>query len=97
MGSEFSYTDMTPPTVEDFTYNILSEEEIKGVLGWKLEIIPKDDGIAIKNDFSKKISYIGKQDYVICKAIYLDLDTELQKEFTVFDIKELDMQKHKFG
>jgi hypothetical protein len=97
MDSEFSYADMTPPTVEDFTYNILGEEEIKGILCWKLEIIPRDEDIANMNDFSKKISYIGKQDYVIRKAIYFDLEEEPQKEFTVFDIKELDKQNHKYS
>jgi len=96
MGSEFSYTDMTPPTVEDFTYNILGEEEIKGVLCWKIEITPKADDIADENGFSKKISYIGKQDYMIRKAVYFDLDEELHKEFTVYEIKELDTKNHKY-
>jgi len=93
MGSEFSYADMTPPTVEDFTYNILGEEEIKG---WKIEITPKADDIADENGFSKKISYIGKQDYVIRTAVYFDLDKELHKEFTVYEIKELDTKNHKY-
>jgi hypothetical protein len=96
MGSEFSYADMTPPAVEDFTYNILCEEEINGILCWKIEITPKADDIADENGFSKKISYIGKQDYVIRKAEYFDLDEELHKEFTVYEIKELDTQNHKY-
>ena len=96
MGSEFSYADMTPPTVEDFTYKILGEEEINGVLCWKIEIIPKDDDIADENGFSKKISYIGKQNYVIRKVVYFDLDEELHKEFTVYEIKELDIQNRKY-
>ncbi len=96
MGSEFSYADMTPPTVEDFTYNILGEEEINGVLCWKIEITPKDDDIADENGFSKKISYIGKQNYVIRKVVYFDLDEELHKEFTVYEIKELDIQNRKY-
>jgi hypothetical protein len=96
MGSEFSYADMTTPTVEDFTYNILGEEEINSVLCWKIEITPKDDDIADENGFSKKISYIEKQDYVIRKVVYLDLDEELHKEFTVYEIKELDTQNRKY-
>ncbi len=96
MGSEFSYADMTPPTVEDFTYNIIGEEEINDVLCWKIEIAPKDDDIANENGFSKKISYFGKQDYVIRKVVYYDLNEELHKELTVFEIKELDTQNHKY-
>lgn len=96
MGSEFSYADMTPPTVEDFTYNILGEEENNGVLCWKIAITPKDDDVADESGFSKKISYIGKQDYVIRKAVYFDLDEELHKELTVYEIKELDTKNHKY-
>jgi hypothetical protein len=96
MGSEFSYADMTPPTVEDFTYNILGEEEINGILCWKIEITPNDDDITDESGFSKKISYIGKQDYVLRKAVYFDLDEELHKEFTVYEIKELDTKNHKY-
>jgi len=96
MGSEFSYADMTPPAIEDFTYSILYEEEINGVLCWKIEITPKADDIADENGFSKKISYIGKQDYVIRKSVYFDLDEELHKEFTAYEIKELDTKNHKY-
>ncbi len=96
MGSEFSYADMTPPMVENFTYNILGEEEIDDVWCWEIEIKPKDDDIADENGFSKKISYIGKQDYVIRRAVYFDLDAELHKELTVYEIKELDTKNHKY-
>ena len=96
MGSEFSYADMTPPTVNDFTYNILGEGIVNGVLCWELEILPKNDDIADENGFSKKISYIGKQNYVIRKAIYYDLNEEIHKELTVYEIKELDNKKHTY-
>ena len=61
-----------------------------------MEVIPKDDDIADENGFSKKISYIGKQDYVIRRAVYYDLDAELHKELTVYEIKELDTKNHKY-
>jgi len=96
MGSEFSYADMTPPAVEDFNYIILGEEDIDGTLCWKIEITPKNDDIADENGFSKKVAYISMQDYVIRKAVYYDLDEELLKEFTVREIKELDLKNHKY-
>ena len=61
MGSEFSYADMTPLAVEDFTYNILGEEDIIGVLCWIIEITPKDDDIADENGFSKKYLISGSR------------------------------------
>lgn len=96
MGSEFSYADMTPPTLEDFAYKILGEEEVGGVLCWKIEMVPKDDDIADENGFSKRIGFIAKKDFVIRKAIYYDLDGELHKELAVKEVREVDSKNHKY-
>ena len=96
MGSEFSYADMTPPTVEDFNYKLLGEEDVNGSMCWKVDIIPVDEDVADENGFSKKTAYFGKDDFILRKAIYYDLDEELQKELVVNEIKELDTVNHKY-
>jgi outer membrane lipoprotein-sorting protein len=96
MGSEFTYADMTPPILDEFKYVLLGEEDVEEMLCWKIEMIPVDDDVADENGFSKRISYIGKKDFVIRKAIYYDLDGELHKELTVEDIKEIDTMNHKY-
>ena len=96
MGSEFSYTDMTPPNLDDFTINLLGEEEVEGILCWNIEMIPNDEDIADENGFSRRISWIGKENFVLRKAVYYDIDEELHKELHVLEIKELDPQKNKF-
>ena len=96
MGSEFSYADMTPPPVEDFNYKLLKMEIVGGVDCWVIESIPKTDEIADENGFSKRISYIGKQDYTVRKGIYYDLDGSLHKELVVDNVKEIDTKKHRF-
>ena len=96
MGSEFSYADITPPRLDDFNYKNLGEQEAGDALCWKIEMVPLDDDIADENGFSKKISFIGKADFVIRKAIYYDLDGELLKELEVKEIRELEPRHHKF-
>lgn len=96
MGSEFSYADMTPPSLDDFTFVLLGEENIRGTLCYKIEWTPLDDDIADEVGFSKRISFIGKTDYVLRKSIYFDLDEELHKEMNVYEIKELDTKNHKY-
>jgi hypothetical protein len=96
MGSEFSYADMTPPTLDDFTYNILGESETEGVMCWEIEIIPVDDDIADENGFSKRIVHITKENFVMRRAVYFDLDGELHKELNVIEIKEIDTKNHKY-
>jgi len=96
MGSEFTYADMTPPILDDFTYELLGEEEIEGTPCWKIAMIPVDDDVADENGFSKRITFIAKQDFVIRRAVYYDLDGDLHKELTVEEVKEVDPENHKY-
>jgi len=96
MGSEFSYADITPPTVEDFTYKILGEEEMEGVTCWKIEMVPVDEDVADENGYSKRIVFIGKDDFVLRRALYFDLDGELHKQLSVLKIRELDTVNHRY-
>jgi len=96
MGSEFSYADMTPPTLDNFTFTLLGEEEVRGELCWKIEWLPIDDDIADENGFSKRVSFIAQSNYTMRRGIYYDLDEELHKELNVLEIKEVDSKNHKF-
>ena len=64
MGSEFTYSDMTPPSLDDFNFNDLGEEEINGTLCYKIEWIPKNEEIAEENGYSRRITYLGKNNFV---------------------------------
>ncbi len=96
MGSEFSYADMSLPTVEDFSYNFLDAETITEEPCYVIEIIPKNDDIANENGFSKKISYISKNDFVLRKALYYNLSGNKEKEMTVDTVIEVDKTNHKY-
>jgi hypothetical protein len=96
MGSEFTYADMTPPALEDFKFTNLGEEMVNGVLCYKIEWLPATDDIAEENGFSKRIAFIGKQDFVLRRSLYYDRDGELYKELLIHEIKELDTVTHRF-
>ncbi|GAB4296709.1 MAG: outer membrane lipoprotein-sorting protein [Myxococcota bacterium] len=96
MGSEFTYADMTPPAIKDFAYKLLKEEKVKNDDCYVVEATPKNEEVAEENGYSKKISYIGKKDFVVRKAVYYDLDGELLKELTVKEFKEIDPKGRKY-
>ncbi|MCK5148109.1 outer membrane lipoprotein-sorting protein [bacterium] len=96
MGSEFSYADINPPTLDDFTFKLLAEEDVNGETCWKIEMLPVNEDIADENGFSKRISWIAKSDNMNRKSIYYDLDDELLKELTVYEIKLLDPVNKKY-
>ena len=96
MGSEFSYADMSLPTVEDYTYKSLGAETINDESCYAIEIIPKNDDVASENGFSKKITYISKKDFVMRKAVYYSLSGEKEKVLTVSSVIEVDKTNHKY-
>ncbi len=96
MGSEFTYADMSPPSLSDFSYQLVGEERVQGIPCYKIDIYPNDDNIAEENGFSRRIAYFGKEDYVLRKAVYYDLYGEVEKEMLVHEVKELDKENHKF-
>jgi hypothetical protein len=96
MGSEFTYADMTPPALDEFTFNKMGDEEVNGILCYQIEWLPKNEEIAEENGFSKRIAFLGKKDFVIRKSIYYDLDGDLYKELIVHEIRELDEVNHKY-
>ena len=95
-GSEFTYADMSPPSPADFDFKLLGEEKVKDVLCYKVEWKPKNDDVAEENGFSRRITFSGKDDFVVRKSVYYDLDGELYKELVVHEIKELDTKNHKY-
>lgn len=96
MGSEFSYADMAPPTLSDFNYKIIGEENLENVSCWKIEMTAINKKIAYDSGFSKRISFIGKEDFVTRKAVYYDLEGRLEKELIATGIKEIDPKNHKY-
>ena len=96
LGSEFTYADMAPPSQDDFNFKLLGEEKIKDALCYKIEWKPKDDDVAEENGFSRRVTFVSKDYFVIRKSIYYDLDGELLKELIVHEVKELDTENHKF-
>ena len=96
MGSEFSYADITPPTLDDFTFKLLGDEILDGVVCWKIEMTPRDEDIAEENGFSKRVSCIRQDNFTLKKAVYYDLDGELHKELHIEEIRLMDPENQKY-
>ncbi len=96
MGSEFTYADMSPPSLDDFIYEKLQPETLDGEACYVVNIIAKNDEIADENGFHRRVVWISKEDFVIRKAVYYDYNDERLKVLTVKAIKELDPENDKY-
>jgi len=83
MGSEFTNADMSKPDLNDFTFKIVGSAEADNNECWKVESVCKDKTIEEENGFSKKIAFIGKNNYLTHKVEYYDPEGELHKIMTI--------------
>lgn len=96
MGSEFTNSDITAPKLDEYQYRLLADEKLGDTECWKIEAVPADDKVAEEYGYSKKISWVGKGDYVARKTEFYDQEGELYKVLTAGKIKVLDKDRDLF-
>ena len=90
MGSEFTYADIAPGSVEDFTYKMVGAEKADGVDCWVIEATPKNKKVAKENGYSKRKAWFGKKDTVVRKAETYDLKGKKLRELVSTGVKKLE-------
>ena len=79
MGSEFAYEDLSSFEVEKYRYRHLGDELIDGVDCYVLESVPVDQ----YSGYSRRVSWIDKQDYKVLKVDFYDRREGLRKTLRV--------------
>ena len=78
MGSDFTYGDMNRE-VSDYNYSLLKEEKIDEVDCYLIEEIPVNQSVKENDGYSKKIEWVRKDNYLVLKTEYYDLQNRLKK------------------
>lgn len=78
MGTDFTYDDMGDRNVDEDEHRLLREESLEGNDCWVVESIPKDR----KYMYSKKVSWIQKNSFVVSRTEYYDTRGTLMKTLT---------------
>lgn len=85
-GSDFAYEDLSSGSIEeDYTYQLLGEEEIDGAECYKFELIPTESG----PHYSKLICWADKEKFITRRVDYYEND-ELHKRLNCYDIQLID-------
>jgi len=87
MGSDFTNDDLVRQSsiVKDYTHTLLGEEEVRGQLCYKIELVPHPDAPVV---WGKIISWITKEDYNLWKSEYYDGDGFLINIENAYDIRD---------
>ena len=86
MGSDFTYDDMGSRDVDLDNHKLLREEKVNGVNCWVIESTPKNSD----EQYSKKIGWIRKDNFIAIKVEYYDKQGALMKVLKVDGVKEID-------
>jgi outer membrane lipoprotein-sorting protein len=96
MGSEFTNSDITKPSMTDYTYTMLGSERLGDIDCWKIAMTPATKEISETYRYSKKISWIGKEDYITRKTEFYDLNGKLVKVMMTDKVQLLDEKNKKY-
>ena len=85
MGTDFTYDDMGGRNIDEDNYKLLREEKLDGYDCWVIESVP----VNTKEVFSKKISWIRKDNFIAIKIDFYDRMKTNYKALTVSNIEKI--------
>lgn len=89
MGSDFSYADMTSRSLEDYTYKIVKESEVRGHKVWIMETKPKKQKTIDETGYSKSYMFVRQDNFVVVRAIHFLTDGK-RKYMDVKSLQQID-------
>jgi outer membrane lipoprotein-sorting protein len=96
MGSEFTFGDLNPPPVDDYTYTMGKEAPCAGGTCYVIDATPKSKAIAAADGYAKRTYYVNKSNYVPVKIVHYGTDGKLLKEMNASQIKLLDAKNKRY-
>ena len=90
MGSDFTYSDMTSREVNDFTYRIAKETEVRNHKVWVMESIPKSQKTIDETGYTKSYMYVRQDNFVVVRALHILKDGGKKKYLDVKKLEKID-------
>lgn len=90
VGSDFSYGDISLPSIELYEHRLLGSETVDGQDCYKVESTPKTESTRDNSGYSRKITWLRKDNFVEAKVEYYDLSNRLLKTQIVTQPKLLE-------
>lgn len=87
VGSDFSYGDILLPKVDLYQHTLLRSEVIDGHDCYVVQSLPKDEITKRNSGYSKKITWVRKDNFLETRVEYYDLTERLLKTQTVSEHK----------
>lgn len=90
MGSDFSYADMTRRVLDEWTYKLLKESEVKGNKVWLIEALPINKTVEDRYGYTKSVLFIRQDIFMGVQAVHWLKEGKKLKYQEMLDIKQID-------
>ncbi|MCP4622684.1 MAG: outer membrane lipoprotein-sorting protein [bacterium] len=88
MGTDFAYEDMTDRKLDEYKYKTLKEEKFNGTACTVIESIPAAEKLRKETGYSKTISWIDHDNYLVLKVAFYDRNQKLLKILTNSELQQ---------
>jgi hypothetical protein len=101
MGSEFSYSDIATPHVDDHQYKMVKEEtcptpEAASLKCWVIESTPANEKVLDRTGYSRSVSWIRHDNAMAVQVEYSNREGEPWKKLVATKIQEVDKARHQW-
>lgn len=94
MGTDFTYEDIQPEEVDQFTYTVVQTDVIqideKDCECWRIEVVPANTEIKKKSGYSKRLLWIEKERFITPKIEFYDRRKRLIKTQQSFEFEHIE-------
>ncbi len=99
MGSEFSYSDLSTPKTDEYTFKINRTESCPGMEKpkcWVVESTPANEIVKDSTGTSRSLKWVRQDNFMDIKGDYYNEKGEIWKRMSATEIKEVDPREKKF-
>ena len=96
VGTDFSYGDVIGHKPAEWNHKILKDETCDGKPCWVTESTPKNEDVKTNSGYSKRVSWVLKENFVAVKAEFYDEGGQLSKTSKFSDIELVDKERNKW-
>jgi predicted RND superfamily exporter protein len=96
VGTDLSYGDIVGHRTQDWTHKLLREEPRQGVACYVIESVPKSPEVASESGYSKRVTWVAKDNFVALKVDFSDPAGNPLKTAESSEVKRVDPKKGKW-
>lgn len=87
MGSDFNYSDMTDPDLDDYTFTLMKETEVRGHPVWQIKAVPKAKETIEETGYTQSVLFVRQDNHVVVRAVRW---LEKKGRLRYLDVKQLE-------